>query len=287
VLNLAESLQEALVTPAAITVGFDPIIARLGHIHIGWYGVITMLALAVALQVSLHEARRRGFQSDDFWTVAIWAVIGGFVGARMFHVVDRWSVYGDDPASIFALQRGGLAIVGAILGGLVAGMIAAWWKGLKVFSLADAAAPGIILGQAIGRLGCLFTGDALGGPTTLPWGVVYTNPASMAPELGVAFHPVFAYEGLWGLTVFAALWLLRPRLHRPGTLFASYLALYASGKFMLTFLRQERVWFWELQEAHLLALVLLAMAAVLLLWRSRAPGPPVQSNSPVASVGES
>ncbi len=137
-----------------------------------------------------------------------------------------------------------------------------------MLSVADAAAPALILGQAIGRVACFFTGDALGGPTSLPWGIVYTNPVSMAPELGVAYQPVFAYEGLWDIGVLAALLLLRPRLRRPGTVFASYLALYATGKFMVTFLREELIWFWGLQQAHLLALLLLAVAAVIWRWRS-------------------
>jgi len=256
------------LAPASITVAFDPVIGMLGPIHLRWYGLITAVALAAGLYLCLREARRRGFESERVWTVAIWAIGGGFVGSRVFHVIDRWSTYVNDPMRIIDYQRGGLAIEGAILGGLAAGILAAWWQRLSVLSLADAVAPGVILGQAIGRAACFFTGDALGAPTDLPWGIIYTNPASMAPETGVAYQPVFAYEGLWDIGVLVALLLLRTRLRRPGTLFASYLGLYAFGKFMITFLREERIWFWGLQEAQLLALLLLGIAALIWLWRS-------------------
>lgn len=266
------------VTPASITVGIDPAIATLGPLHLGWYGLLTILAAVAGIILAHREARRRGFDSESVWTVTIWAIGGGLIGARALHVIDRWSTYADHPLRIFNYQGGGLAIEGALLGGLIAGVLAARAQRLPVLSLADAVAPGIILAQAIGRVACFFTGDALGAPTGLPWGIVYTNPESMAPELGVAYQPVFAYEGLWDLAVLAALLLLRHRLHRQGALFASYLALYASGKFMVTFLREERIWLWGLQQAHLLALLLLFVAALIWLWqpltnRPKRPGP--------------
>ena len=153
----------------------------------------------------------------------------------------------------------------------MAGVLAARLNRIPVLSLADAVAPGAILGQAIGRLGCLVTGDALGGPTSLPWGVAYTNPGSMAKELGVAYQPVFAYEALWDLVVLAILWRLRHKLAWPGALFGSYLMLYAVGKFAVTFLREERVWLAGLQQAHLLAILLFAVGLALFIYRGTRP----------------
>ena len=102
------------------------------------------------------------------------------------------------------------------------------------FRLSDAVAPGLVLGQALGRLGCLITGDALGPQTNGLWGIQYLNPGAMAPQLGVAYQPTFAYEAAWDLAVFAVLWRLRNRVRRDGDLFAIYLGLYALGKFVLT-----------------------------------------------------
>lgn len=266
---------------AAITIPFDPILVRIGHFGLGWYGIAVGAAITVALVVARREALRRNIDPDAVLWVAIWALVGGFIGARALFVVDHWSTYASDPLRSFAVREGGLAIQGALLGGLVAGALAARWRGLPVLVLADTAAPAAVLGQAIGRLGCLFTGDALGAPTSLPWGVSYTNAASMAPQLGVPLQPVFAYEAAWALAVFALLWALRTRAWHPGQLFAMYLGLYAAGKFGLTFFRQERVWAWGLQEAQFAAALLLIGALVLWAFTT------FRSVRPVPAVGGS
>lgn len=253
---------------AAITLDIDPVLVRLGHFGLGWYGIAVGVAIGLGILLARHEARRRRLDPDAVLQVAAWSVAGGFIGARLLFVLDHWSTYASDPLRSFAIQEGGLAIQGALLGGLLAGVIVATRAGLPVLIVADVAAPAAVLAQAIGRLGCLVTGDALGSRTSLPWGVTYTNPGSMAPEPGVPFQPVFAYEAIWDLAVFAVLWRLRTRVRKPGQLFAAYLGLYATGKFALTFFRQERVWAWGLQEAQFLAIGLIVVA--LGLWVSSA-----------------
>jgi len=252
--------------PATIVIDVDPVILRLGHLAFGWYGLAVGVAISTALFVGQREVRRRNLPEDAFWGIAPWAVAGGLVGARAFHVIDDWPVYSADPLRIFALQEGGLAIGGALLGGIVATLVAAAIRRPPLLSLADAAAPGIVLGQAIGRLGCLVTGDTVGRETSLPWGISYLNSGSMAPARGVSFQPVFAYEALWDLAAFGLLWMLRKRIKRPGGLFATYLALYAAGKFAVSFLREERRWLWDLQEAHFVALLLAGVSIAVWAW---------------------
>ena len=254
--------------PATITIDVDPVIVRLGDFAIGWYGLAVVAAIGVALLVAQHEVQRRDLSLDAFWSIGPWAILGGLVGARALHVIDNWSTYASEPLRIFAFHQGGLAIGGALLGGIVATIVVAQRYGVPLLSLADAVAPGIILGQAIGRLGCLVTGDALGRGTSLPWGITYLNPGSMAPDRVTSYQPVFAYEALWDLAVFGVVWALRKRIDRPGALFATYLALYAAGKFAITFLREEQRWMWSLQEAHFVALALAVISATLLLWAS-------------------
>ena len=251
---------------ATITIDVNPVILRLGDLAISWYGLAVVSALGVALLVAQHEVRRRDLPLDALWGIGPWAIAGGLVGARGLHVIDNWSMYASDPQRIFAFHQGGLAIGGALLGGIVATIAVAPRHGVPLLSLADAAAPGIILGQAIGRLGCLVTGDALGRETGLPWGISYLNPGSMAPDRATSYQPVFAYEALWDLAVFGVVWALRKRIDRPGSLFATYLALYAAGKFAITFFREERRWLWSLQEAHFVALLLAIISAGLLMW---------------------
>lgn len=252
-----------------ITVGLDPILFSIGHVHVGWYGLAVALAIGCGLWLANREVKRRWLPHNAVWAVGIWVTGGGFAGARLLHVMDRWSDYSNDPIGIFAFQRGGLAIEGALIGGLVAGVVAASIHRIPLLPFADAVAPGAILGQAIGRLGCLVTGDALGGSTSLPWGVAYLHPGSMAKELGVPYQPVFAYEALWDVLVLAVLWRLRRRVSRPGTVFGSYLMLYAVGKFSITFFREERVWVAGLQQAHLLAVLLFAIGFAVFMYRGR------------------
>lgn len=249
-----------------VVIDVDPVLVHLGPVALSWYGLAVAAALAVGVWLTMREVRRKGLPTEPVGDLVLWVVGGGLVGARLLHVIDRWDLYAVNPFQILAVQNGGLAILGAILGGTLAGSLAAWRQGLPILPLADAAAPGMILGQAIGRFGCLITGDAVGQATNGSWGIVYLNPGAMAPQLGVAYQPVFLYEQLWDLAVFAMLWLLRRRLAVDGQLFALYLGLYAAGKFALTFLRTETVWLWGLQEAQLLSLIGMAVAVVLAVW---------------------
>ena len=245
-----------------LTINIDPTIVHLGPLALSWYGLAVTVAVVAGAWLTWREAARRGIPTEPLSDLLIWIIVGGFIGARLLHVVDRWDFYAANPMAILAVQNGGLAILGAILGGTIGGLIGARRLGLPVWPLADAAAPGVVLGQAIGRLGCLVTGDALGPATDGSWGIVYLNEHAMAPALGVAFQPTFFYEMLLALTIFGVLWSVRRRLRVDGQLFALYLGLYALGKFALTFLRLETIWLWGLQEAQLVAIGTLVAAIV-------------------------
>lgn len=249
-----------------MTISVDPVLVHLGPLAVSWYGLAVGTATVVGIWLALRLARPLGIPPAELERVAIWTLAGGIVGARLLHVIDRWELYAPAPIHVVAIWNGGLAIVGAVLGGTLAGAVAAWMHRLPVRALADAVAPAAALGQAIGRIGCLFTGDAVGAPTT-GFGVTYTHPGAMVPQLGVAYEPVFLYEMGWDLVVATVLMTLRTRL-RDGRLFALYLGLYAAGKFALTSLRTEKVWLAGLQEAQLLAIAAGALAVLWAAWPS-------------------
>ncbi len=255
-----------------ITIAADPALLHLGSFAIRRYSLAILFGIAVAIYVSTREARRRGLDPEVILSLAGWAVPGSLVGARLFHVVDRFDAYRRDPLQILMIQRGGLAVFGAVLGGALATWLFARRRGLAFAALADTIAPGLVLAQAIGRIGCVFNGDAWGGPTTVPWAFVYTNPNAYIPRdlLGVPTHPYPLYDMALNLAIFAVLWHLRVRAWPAGTLALTYLALYAASRFALTFVRQEHVWFWGLQQAQLIALLTLVGAALplsRLVWR--------------------
>ncbi len=255
-----------------ITIGIDPMIGHLGPFMLTWYGLFVALAVAAGWWLGLREARRKNLDVEKMQSLILWGLLGGVVGARLFHVVDRWDLYADDPVSVLYVWEGGLAIYGGLIGGVLAGLVYARLNGLPLWRTADAAAPGLILGQALGRLACIPNGDAYGAPTDLPWAFVYTNPATMVPPelLGRPLHPYAVYELIFDLALLGLLWGLRSVYKTDGMLFLTYAGVYAAGRFLLTFFRMEPVWFLGLQEAQIVALVVLAVTVPLVAWRMQA-----------------
>lgn len=255
-----------------IEIGLDPVIIHMGHFGLRWYGLGILAGLVAGIALTLREARRKGIHDDVIWGVATWGVIGGLIGARLFHVADYLDTYLADPASILAFQEGGLSIYGALVGGLLAALVQARRRRWPFIRVLDAAAPALILGQAIGRIGCIVQGDTLGPPTDLPWGLVYTNPGAMAPALGVPFLPTQVYEMVGDLAIFAFLWAVRSRVRTEGLLFVIYLFLYSLNKFAVSFWRENVILAFGLREAQILALVGLAFSVVAYLALSRRQG---------------
>lgn len=247
----------------------DPAIVRLGHLQIGWYGVFIALGIGIAVWLTAREAKRRGISPELIYDGVLWIVVAGIVGARLFHVIDNWSLYAADPAAIFGTA--GLAIYGALTGGFIAVLIYTTVRHLPLWRLLDAAAPALPLAQAVARIGCFINGDNYGVPTNppLPWSVTWTNPNAMVPDRTVAYQPAQLYEAVWDLIVFAIIWRLRTRVKTDGVLFLIYAMLYSFGRFFISFVREDNVYFWNLRQAQIIALVVMAAAIPLALWLNR------------------
>jgi phosphatidylglycerol:prolipoprotein diacylglycerol transferase len=259
-----------------LTFGFDPIIAQVGPFQLGWHGLFTAVAVGVALWVAGYVGKRQGIPQDVIYSVATWGVIGGIIGARLFHVADHLPYYLENPLLIPMVWEGGIAVYGAFIGGLVGGFIAVWRSHLDPWPLLDVAAPSMLVGQAIGRLGCLSNGDAWGAAVTggspFALAIIYTNPNDLLPAdlKGVPTYAYPAYEILAELILLGVLWLLRKRV-QPGVSFLIAAIGYAVIRFVLTYLRQETVIVWGLQEAQVIALVTGIAALCVLAWRVSLP----------------
>jgi phosphatidylglycerol:prolipoprotein diacylglycerol transferase len=268
-----------------IDIGFDPIIAQLGPFQLGWHGVFTALAVIVGLWLAGRLAQRRGISTDLVSGIATWAVVGGVVGARLFHVLDHLPFYLENPLLVPAVWEGGIAVYGAFIGGLAGGGIAAWRAKADVWRLLDIAAPAMLLGQAIGRLGCLCNGDAWGAEATgcpLCLAIRYTHQNDLLPASlrGVPTYAYPIYELVAELLLLAGLWLFRNWLRqRPGLTFLVATIGYGVIRFVLTFLRQEPNVFLGLQEAQVIALLTGVLAAGALVWRSCGIGGRLRSTS--------
>jgi phosphatidylglycerol---prolipoprotein diacylglyceryl transferase len=259
---------------------FDPIIAQIGPFQLGWHGIFTALAVVAGVSLALRLASSRGISTELVSRVATWAVVGGIIGARVFHVLDHLPQYAQDPLSAFAVWQGGIAVYGAFIGGLVAGGIAAWRNGANAWPLLDIAAPAMLVGQAVGRLGCLCNGDAWGADATgcpVCLAIRYSHANDLLPAglRGVPTYAYPAYEIAAEVLLLAVLWFARGRLQaRPGAAFLVTAIGYAVIRFVLTYLRQETVIAFGLQEAQVVALATGVLAAAVLVWRliRHAPG---------------
>ena len=220
-----------------IQIGVNPVAFAIGSFSLRWYAVMVLLAIAFLVWWSIRFAKAAGYDKDFILGAALWAISLGIIGAKLVHVVDDLSYYVDHPAGI--ASPGGFAIFGAILGAMLGVWIYCRIHRVSFAPLGDMMAPGIILAQAIGRVGCTINGCCYGASSYLPWAVTWTHPNTYAP-LGIPVHPTQVYELLWDLLVFAILWwLLRGWLKQPGSLFAAYLTLYSLGSFSIRFLRGD------------------------------------------------
>ena len=198
-------------------VDVDPVAFTLfGILPVRWYGLVLIVAVAVAVWIVRNEAHRRGLKDavviDGMWWVGIAALVGG---RALYVVQNELGTLAEHPTHVLMVWMGGLSFYGGLIGGLLALVVFARRRGLPLLVALDVAALSAAIGQAIGHVGCLIGGDSYGIPTSLPWAVVYRNPNSMAP-LGVPLHPTQAYEAILLVILFAGLWVGREALGRVG-----------------------------------------------------------------------
>ena len=255
-----------------VRVTFDPVFVQLGGIEIGWHGLFTVLAVVAGVWLGTRRARAKGIPAGPLGSIAGWAIAGGIVGARLFHVIDHLSYFSEHPLEVFAVWEGGIAVYGAFIGGVAAASLVAHKNNIPIWPLLDAAAPVMLVGQMIGRLGCLANGDAWGEPTGGDWGLIYMNTNALLPSelLGVPTHPYPLYEIGATCMLLGLLWAGKRFWRIPGDGFLAAAAGYGMIRFSLTFFRQEPVLFWGIQEAQAVGLATgLLAASVLILRRSR------------------
>jgi len=250
-----------------ITISIDPVAFTIGSIEVRWYGIMVALAILTVVLWTAWQAKKGAHISyDTVFTAALVGIPSGVVLSRLLHVIDGWEYYSQNPGEI--IGGGGLTAYGAVLGATLGIWIYSRFSKFQFGYFADVVAPGIILAQAIGRIGCTINGCCYGLETFLPWSIVYTHPDSLCP-LGVATHPTTVYEIIWNLLVFGVLLKLRGRLKPDGSLFLIYLSLYSAYRLGTDFLRPGTPFLFGLHQAQVIAIIVLAIAIPLLALRTR------------------
>jgi prolipoprotein diacylglyceryl transferase len=214
---------------------------ELGPLDIRLYALCLLAGVVVATWLTMRRWKDQGGDPDLVLEVALWSVLFGLVGGRIYHVVTSWDQVGDEWYAPFAIWEGGLGIWGGVALGVVAGAYVTHRRGASVLAMMDAAAPGILIAQGIGRLGNYFNQELYGGPTDLPWGLeVDPSERPDAYPDNTTFHPTFLYEMLWNFAGAAVLiWAGKRFRIRPPGIFCLYVAIYSLGRIFWEQLRVD------------------------------------------------
>lgn len=225
----------------------DPIAFNIFGLPIRWYGILIATGVLLGTLIALKNAKYYGIKEETFIDLLLFAIPAAVVGARLYYVIFSWDLYKDNPIEILNFRGGGLAIHGVLIAAILVAIIFCKIKNISFWDVADAAAPSLILGQAIGRWGNFMNQEAHGGPTDLPWGIMVN---------GQKVHPTFLYESLWnfGLFIFL-LWYSRKKAKEKGEVFLLYLALYSLARLFIEGLRTDSLMLGPIRVAQLISLI--------------------------------
>ncbi len=245
-----------------VYIDVNPVAFSIGKMAVSWYGIMVALAVITLVAWALLAVKKDPRLSYNLvLNGALVGIPSGVIFSRVLHVVDLWDYYSKNPGQIIGGE--GLSIWGAVLGAALGVWIFSRFSKISFGHVADAITPGIILAQAIGRVGCTLNGCCYGKTTDLPWAVVYTNPNTHGP-IGIPVHPTQMYEIIFSLILFGILFKLKGRFKADGSLFLVYLSLYSVWRLGIDFIRDGTPFLLGLHQAQVISIVVLAITVPLL-----------------------
>lgn len=246
----------------------DPIAFEIFGKPIYWYGIIISLGVLIGIYLAMREAKRLELDPEIIIDFCLLAIPLAIIGARIYYVVFQWDAYKDNPIDAIKIWEGGLAIFGAVIGGVIAALIFTRWRKLDFWLLADIVAPSLILGQALGRWGNFFNQEAYGYAITNPaW---QWFPAAVFIEKNQQWHmATFFYESLWNFIVFLFLIFYRKRKKRNGEVFLLYLILYSCGRIVIEGLRTDSLYWGPFRVSQLLSGILIVLGTAMFFVRRK------------------
>lgn len=269
-------------------------------LYIRFYALIIITGAILAAVVAARRAPQYKQDPDKVWDILTWALIGGILGARIWHIltpppsmvaqgITTW-YYITHPLEALMIWKGGLGIVGAVIGGAIALWIFVRRNKLSFSAWADIIAPGLLLAQGIGRWGNFINQELYGAPTDLPW-AIYIDEVHRLPEFynQAYYHPTFLYESLWNFVgVILLIWASRRFINwlRGGDLFALYVIWYAIIRVLLEFIRLDSSTVAGLNANQYFMLLAAALAVIYMVWNHRRPLPAPEAQAPEQAVEE-
>jgi len=221
-----------------------PKLLEFGPVALHTYGFFLAIAFIAGIWITSRNARKEGVSADSVWNLGLVILCATLIGAKLLMLLSDFSWYAANPREIFSIST--LRSAGVFYGGLLLALGASAWymrkRRLPAWRLADCAAPGIALGQAIGRIGCLAAGCCYGTPTDVPWAICFTNTyaaENMGTPLNIPLHPTQLYESAGAFLIFGFLAWRLSRKHITGQIILEYLGLYAALRFVIEFFRAD------------------------------------------------
>lgn len=233
----------------------NPVAFEIFGMPVRWYGIIISFGIVLATIITIKQAKKKGYTEDLVIDLLLFAIPGSIIGARLYYVIFSWDRYKDNLGDIINIRQGGLAIHGGLIAAFLITFIYVKIKKMNFWNIADIFAPGIILGQAIGRWGNFVNQEAHGGPTDLPWGIMIE---------GQKVHPTFFYESLWNFLILIFLiWYRDNKVKVNGEIFLFYISLYSVGRYFIEALRTDSLMLGNFKIAQLISLVSILISAVI------------------------
>ncbi len=269
-----------------MTPPFDPVILDIGPRGVHWYGLLIVVGIMMGAYVGAFMAKRAGKDPDHIWDMLLVVVLLAIIGARVYHVFSQpsggllgWEYYKEHPIEVLYIWQGGLGIYGAIIGGGLGVLLYALLNNLRPLRWLDFAAPGMAIGQSLGRWGNYMNRELYGPPTDLPWGLRIPSRYRIPPFHDLSrypedtlFHPTFLYESLAAL--FLCLFLIWLSIKygdklKEGDLLVSYLIGYSAIRFFTEFLRPDAWMAGSIAAAQIVALAFIVVGVLVLAVRHR------------------
>lgn len=212
-----------------ISLNISPTAFSIGSKEIYWYALIILTGFLGGLLFVSLTSEKRGVKKDCVWDIAMYGLLCGIIGARIYYVLFALDEFKDNWIDIFKIWNGGLAIYGGIIGALISTFIYCRIRKLNVLNVFDVCCPGLFIGQAVGRFGNFINAEVYGGATSLPWGMSINGAA--------AVHPLFLYESLWNILGLILLLSFRNKKQADGQVFFFYVFWYSIGRMFLEGMR--------------------------------------------------
>ena len=276
----------------------NPILFSIGKIKITYYGLMYAISFILGIELGKRYGKQKGISPDTIENYAFVAMLSGLIGGRLYYVLFNLDYYINYPADIMAVWKGGMAIHGGILGGIIGTCIYGFIKKTNPLLLADIATPSLLLGQAIGRIGNFMNGEIYGVPTftpfkviftlkpkfyewysyylslpfsekmnfkeKVPWGIVFPESSPAGSEFpNMALHPAMFYELILNLIGFLFIWFfLKNKKYANGTIACSYIIIYSIIRIFVSFFRAEDLMFFDIRAPHLISIILITISLV-------------------------